>query len=179
METLPVPLRFSPITLAALAREIATEINELPVILQHFGISEEEYAALQQNNSFQAILQSAIAEWKSATNAEKRIEVQALAGIEDAMTTVVARMGNKDEPLNHVVEAGKWLKSLTNINADAKGAQGEKFIINIQLGADEEKHVVDITPRQVDEIPAIQSLPEGESPEPAVRPIPEGSGSSS
>jgi len=183
MTTLPAtPLPYSQITLAALAREMVMGINPPEVILEHFKLQAIEYAAIEQLDAYKAMLASAKAEWEGAKNTAARLQVQALAGLEDTLPTVVARLQREDEPLNNVVEGVKVLKAIGGIGESGPGKSGEKFVININMGEDKEHHVIDITPAAAPDPGTegsgapVQQLPQRGAEEAVLRPIPQGDG---
>jgi hypothetical protein len=140
--TVPVTLPdtgvvLTPFIVSGLAREIAMNIREPEEILETFKISPEAYEKLKANEFFTKLVDAARIEWQSATNTIARTQIEAAALVEQAMPDIFLRMKNKNEPLNHVVDAGKWLSDIGGLKKDpTKGQPGERFQITINLGAD-------------------------------------------
>lgn len=141
--------------LVALAREIATDMRELPEVLADFKLSEEQYRKLLENPFFNNTLEACILEWKSAHSVEQRIRYKAAAALEDGLPNLAARMGQQSEPLTAAVETGKLLAKLAQLTEDQRGSNpGEKFTITINLGEDHKlTFEKDVTPTK----PLIES----------------------
>jgi hypothetical protein len=137
--TLPA---MTPHLLYALAREIAMEINELPMILQNYSLTPEQYERIRESNTFQRILGTEIQQWSSARNTPERVRIEAAATFEQFLPHLQSRLLNEKENLNHVVEGGKLMAKVAGIDqSDQPPDAGEKFIINIDIG-DKSMHVV-------------------------------------
>jgi hypothetical protein len=135
--------------LAALAREVAINIANLPVALAKFKITEEQYARYLAIPFYRQALEIAILDWEKIPSAERRLQLRAQAAIEDGMHVLAARMQSMDEPLPAAVEAGKLFTKIAGIGETGKTANpGEKFVITINLGdAEPIKFEKDITPQ--------------------------------
>ena len=68
------------IEFATLAREIAMDIFDIPDILKLHQLSDVEWAKIQENPRFQAMLKSMILEWNSASNTRERVKVKVASG---------------------------------------------------------------------------------------------------
>lgn len=135
---LPVPAEVPNINmLAALARELAYNLRPLPAVLKMFNLTQEQYDLYSKLPFFVRTLEAAVLDWESASSTERRIKLQSLAAIEDALPTLAARMSNTDEALPGAVEAGKLISKWAGLGEQAReGSPGEKFSIVINLGDD-------------------------------------------
>jgi hypothetical protein len=124
--------------LAALAHEVAMDIEGLPAILDTYKLTQTEYDALLANETFTRILDAARVEWEAASNTLGRVKIKSAAMFEQVMPHLYARMVDRKENLNHVTETAKLVAKAAGIGEDAgrNGAPGEKFQIIINLGAD-------------------------------------------
>ena len=146
-----------------LARELVMQIKDESEILKSYRITDEQLAAIRQLDFFQRAYEAYMIEWNSATSAERRLQLISLAYIEDGLPDLAARMVKSDEDLGKCVEVGKLLTKLGGLDKQEKGgvSQGEKFVINIDLGGDDKIRLEkNITPTP----PAIEN---GTSNEPA------------
>lgn len=138
--TNPVTLNHKMTTqeLAALARELAMAIRDEADILNEYQITAVDYDVIKTNPQFIKIFEGFVTEWNSAINTPERVRIEAAAALEQAMPKLFARMGNKNEALNHVVEVAKFFARAAGIGEvkNAATQQGEKFMISINLGAD-------------------------------------------
>jgi len=135
---LPVPVKMlTTHELAALAREVAYNIRPLAVILPDYGITQAQYNEYLLVPFFKNALEVLIIDWNKATSTEKRLQLQAQAGLEDALPTLAARMGDKESALPAAVETGKLFAKIAGIGEQGRDAHpGEKFSIVINLGED-------------------------------------------
>ena len=139
----------TPMGLAALAREVAMDIKELPEILKFYKLTDATYADICKIPFYARALEVALIEWNSALSTPDRIKIEAAATLEDALHGLGARMKNKDEAFPAAIEAGKLFAKIAGLGEPgrAEGAPGEKFTININLGADTKLHYEkDVTP---------------------------------
>lgn len=128
----------TPMGLAALAREVAMDIKELPEILKFYKLTDASYADICKIPFYARALEVAIIEWNSALSTHDRIKIEAAATLEDALHGLGARMKNKDEAFPAAIEAGKLFAKIAGLGEPGRteGAPGEKFTININLGND-------------------------------------------
>ena len=140
VQALALPEEFTPTHLAKLAREIAMDIKEVPIILGNYRLTQEQYDWLKENNEFfkQALHVSTI-EWNSALTTPERIKLESAAILEEALPRLGARMVNQAEGLPGVVEAAKLFAKIAGVGEREQGdrAPGEKFTISINLGGDD------------------------------------------
>lgn len=143
----PLP-EFTPVELAKLAREVAMDIKDLAVVLEHYKLTREQYDQLAQHNEFfKQALHVSIIEWNSALTTPERIKLESAAILEDALPRLGARMANAAEGLPGVVEAAKLFAKIAGLGEKEQGtsAPGERFTINIDLGGDH-RTIKDVTP---------------------------------
>lgn len=171
--TVPVtlPPDFTIHQIAALVRDVAVQLEDMPVILKKHGLSRQQYDSLAGNQFFQNVLQEAVKNWHSPQSTKERVALGALLALEDALPRIAARMTAGREDLADVVETAKLFADLAGIGP--KAAQqvqptGEKFSININLGSDVQQFN---TTRPV---ASVQQFGEGENAGHPLRPIIEG-----
>jgi hypothetical protein len=127
----------TPYIVTGLARETALGLREEADILATFKVSTDTYEKLKQDELFQKLVDAARIEWQSALNTVARTQLEAAAAVEAAMPHIYARMIDPKEPLNHAVEAGKWLADMAGLKkVQGSSEPGERFKIEINLGAD-------------------------------------------
>lgn len=131
----PMP-DMSHMDMARLAREVATDIRELPDVLKIFSLTPEQYARIRTMPFFLRALETSTLEWNSALNTHERIKLEAACALEDALPKLAARMGKSDEALPGVIEAGKLFAKIAGLGEreQNQGAPGERFTITIHLG---------------------------------------------
>ena len=155
---------------AALIRDLAHNMYEVPFILKTHGVSVAQYEALQKNEFFERTLAAMTVEWNSIGNTQKRLALEAAIALEDALPTVAARLSKATEPLAGVVELAKLLAKMSGVGEVAQNAAPtERFKITINLGADVqrfEKQRPTLT---------VQSIPEGQGAEPPIQALIDGS----
>jgi hypothetical protein len=137
MDTLGLPLApYDDSKLLRLAREIACELQSLPVILNAHSINDYEWETIRVMPRFQQLLASAIEEWHSATATPERVKVKAAAMIEQVLPELYARLVDPKGHLGYQIDGLKWLKDLAGIGARG-GTAGEAshFSVTINLGA--------------------------------------------
>lgn len=124
--------------MAAIALEIAMDINELPIILKNNGVSPEQFIAIERSPFFIRILDSYTQAWKAAANTPERLKIKGAILLEQVYPTLFKRMTDKTEPLNHVVQTAQFIAKTSGLGEprDSGGGQGERFSITINLGGD-------------------------------------------
>ena len=136
--------------LAALARDLILNMQDLPQTLEAHKITQEQYNRIKENEFFKRALEQITIEWHGARSTSDRLKIQAAASLEFAMPTITGRMVKPDEDLGKVVEAGKLLAKVAGVDsseAQAASNPGEKFTITINLGEDTKLHFEkDVTP---------------------------------
>lgn len=143
---------------AQLAREVAMDIFPVKDILELHKLSDFEWARIQSNKRFQAMLADITREWNSALNTKERVRVKSATGLEAVLERYILDIGDLTIPLNQRVEAGKFLAKLGEMDGSlvqGGGGGGAAFQINIQIG--EVKRTVDVSP-QVGKL--IEAIPE-------------------
>jgi len=135
---LPVSLRVprDVATLAALAREVAMDINELDVVLARFELTAKEYAEIADNHVYKQMLTAAVQAWASAANTPERIRIEAASAFEQIMPVISLRMRNDREGLDDVVKGARLFAEVAGFAVNSGVANGERVTINIDLGND-------------------------------------------
>ena len=145
--TVPVPVS-APVTLppdftihniAALVRDVAVAMEDMPTVLKKHGLSQQQYDNLATNQFFQRVLEDAVQNWHKPQSTKERVALAAAIALEDALPKIAARMSAAREDLADVVETAKLFADLAGLGPKANQiAQptGEKFSININLGGD-------------------------------------------
>jgi hypothetical protein len=142
---------FHDLALVKLAREIAMDIRPLEDILETHKIDTENWAKIQENPHFQAILHGAITEWQAAGNTPERVKIKSLAFVEEALPEFYARAHDPKEPLTAKVEVLKTISKFAGIggsNFDGS-VGGERFTVTINLGADQSLKIEKNLPHKV------------------------------
>lgn len=139
--TAPVtlPPDFTIHNIAALVRDVAIQLEDMPAILKKHGLSQLQYDSLANNQFFQHVLQDAIKNWHAPQSTKERVALAAAIALEDALPKIAARMTAGREDLADVVETAKLFADLAGMGpkaAPTTTAPGEKFSININLGGD-------------------------------------------
>lgn len=137
------------VNFAALAREIAMDVLELPDILKLHQLSDEDWQRVQANPSFQAMLSSLIKEWNSAANTRERVRMKAASALEAQLEVYVADISDFSIPLGQRVEAGKFLARLGELDGGRDGlGAGQAFSITLNIG--ETQKTVEVKPRVIE-----------------------------
>jgi hypothetical protein len=122
---------------AALVRDLAHNMYDLPYILKTHGLTQAQYDSLAGNEFFKHTLQAMTVEWNAVGNTQKRLALEAAIALEDALPAVAARLSKNTEPLAGVVELAKLLAKMAGVGeANAQQVPTERFKITINLGAD-------------------------------------------
>src|SRR5271165_422701 len=155
--------------LAAIAREIAINVREIPDILAKYDITAGQFSThVYPNGYFQQLLKSYAAEWESITSTNKRLAFQAGAALEETLPAIALRMGSTREDLADVIGAAKFFTQLAGAGAGPGGTpaeSGQRFSIQINIG----DRTVSLeaspnAPGQLEEHPVeteLRALPEG------------------
>jgi len=138
--TVPVidpSLQLTPAIVAGLAHELGMGLRDEADVLATYKIAPAIYEKLKTFEWFNKLVDAATIEWHSATNVTIRTQIEANYAAEQGLPHVYARAVSGKDPLNHVVEAFKWMTDVAGLKKTPnQGQQGERFQINIQLGAD-------------------------------------------
>lgn len=132
----------------SVAREIAMDLFELPVILRNHGVDDDEWERMAASRGFQEMLREAIATWNSSLNARERIEARTLGMLECSLQEMYRAIHDPEFSHNAKVELFKALSKNVGIGVkDGSGAgTGERVTISINMGEDRRVEVKDITP---------------------------------
>lgn len=124
------------VNLAALAREIAMDVFEVPKILEIHRLTDGEWQKIQANPKFQEMLRGLIAEWQSAANTRERVRIKAATGLEMQLERYILDIADPKIPLAQRVEAGKFLARLGELDGNQVigAAGGAAFQINLNIG---------------------------------------------
>lgn len=126
------------VDLVVLAREIAKDMKPLETILKDHQIDEFKWAAIQENDYFQATLASEISDWNAASNVNERVRLKSLHFVEEALPEFFGRAHDPRESLAAKTDVLKTVARLAGIGvgSEVKGGIGEKFSVTINLGSD-------------------------------------------
>lgn len=121
-----------------LAREIVMNIHGLPTILTRWQLTQSQFDThIAPNDFFKRVTDQFRIEWESAGSTKHRMQIKAQIALEESMSTLAARMGNKDEDLGKATETAKLFARIAGVEADKQQGTAEKVVIEINLGADE------------------------------------------
>lgn len=150
--TMLAPEDVSELTLLKLSREIAKDIHPLETILERHGISLDLWDKISKIPRFNALLQSQIEAWHSATNTSERVKIKSLSFVEELLPEMYERANDPREPLSSKVELLKTIGKFGGVGMSSfEGAMGEKLSVTINLGADSQlRFEKDITPQVTD-----------------------------
>lgn len=168
----PMPEGWTIHKVAALVRELAMNMYDVPVVLKKHGLSEAQYDTIKDNEFFKRTLEAETIEWNRPQSTTRRLAIEAAIALEDALPAVAARLSKANEPLPGVVELAKLFAKMAGVGENANApAQSEKFKITINLGADvaqfdKQRGMLTI------ESQSVQQKPEGEGAQPALQYLP-------
>lgn len=118
-----------------LAREIAMELEEIPVILKRKQITEEQYEKISKNPFYARVLAAETEAWGNALNTEQRVRIQAAFMLEQSLPSYWVRLQDRNESLSSINEGVKTVAKLAGIGDRSPAFnEGQKFLININLG---------------------------------------------
>lgn len=172
---------------AALVRDLAHNMYDLPVILKKHGLTEGQHALLAKNEFFQRALEQATIDWNRADNIQRRLALEAAIALEDALPNVAARAHKPNEDLADIVQLVKVLAEIAGTIGNKAAAQpvgpSEKFKIIINLGADNViRREATVEPKEIrsdaegpSSIRSVQSLLEAAGVPAPVQPYAQGS----
>lgn len=151
--TLPLHLVDDTVALR-IAREIAMNLHDLETILKNNNVSTEAWDRLQTNQYFRDLVQSAVAEWESASNTHERTKLKAASLLEQWLLEANTRLHDPKELLTAKVQLATLLKSLSGMgvtSAQDGGGGGERFSVTINLGGDAKlKFEKKVTPKVIE-----------------------------
>ncbi len=127
-----------------LAQDIVKNIEEVPDILNKFGISHDEYLRLAETTPFRNMLREAATEWNSAAKTQDRIKLKSALLVEQALPEMYGALLNKNEPLNGRVELLKTLGKFGELGIAPVdgGAKGNTFRLEINFNGSPERNIV-------------------------------------
>ena len=130
---------------AHLASEIASDLMELPDILERHRITQEHLGMLTQQTEFNQMLEEFTRDWKSPMNVKERIRLKAALAIEDGLIDMYQIFRNTDLAPAARLDAYKQLVTLSDTapRRENEVGGGSGFSIVINVGRDGEK---DVTP---------------------------------
>jgi hypothetical protein len=140
-----------------LAREVAIDHYPLDAILERYGVSSEDWEALQEYPRFQEILNYERQQWHGALNTNARVRLKSATIIEEWMEEADAHLHDKSGSLGQKVELVKLLGKFAQLETppvglDASGGSG-RVTINISMGPkkveyEDEGTVIDMVAEQ-------------------------------
>lgn len=136
--------------LLELAREVAMNIQDLPVILQNSGLTQQQYDQIATIPFYTRALEAMRVDWESAGNTNKRLAIKAATALEATLPKLTGRLSDKEEGLDAVVKGAHLLAKIAGVDENKKqsGDGADKFTITINLGADQKlTFEKDITPK--------------------------------
>lgn len=143
------------LTFVKLAREIAMGIHSLDDILANNGVDTPGWDKIKVNARFIQLLESEVAAWNSAINANERVKIKTAVLIEEFLPKLNTRLHDPKESLDHVVKAATLAARLAGMGATGIGMQGdggERFSVTINLGPDA-KFQKEVTSKVIDHEP--------------------------
>lgn len=131
-------------SLAALAREIAMDIQDVSTILASHGMDAMDLERLKQDPVFGRLLQAAVSEWNSAFSTAERIRLKAQAMVEESLPSLHEASIDTKIPLAQRVEALKFSAKLGALLDERNAVVGSKgggggFAVTINIGSDSVK----------------------------------------
>lgn len=138
--------------LVALARDIASDLVELPDILRSYGVTPDQFERIRHLPRFIDLLEQHQLEWSKPTNTHERTKLKAAILIEDWLPEAHRQLHTKTEPLNARVALGQLIARLAGMGERENTApSGEKITVTINLGGDtqlklEHAKVIDAEP---------------------------------
>jgi hypothetical protein len=124
--------------MAKLAREMVMCVRNYKAIFKDFGITEEDYYNLLNNEYYKKLKEHYTIEWNATTSTADRVKVHGQAGTEVLLPAVIKRALMPEEPMSSMIEALKMSAKIGGLG-EAKGEQknaADRFVITINLGAD-------------------------------------------
>jgi hypothetical protein len=121
---------------AAIARDLATNMNSLEVVLRTHGVSRAMYDILCEKPFFKKALENGALEWHKLKTIQQRLALQSLVALENAMPSVAGKMKDPNEDLDDVTKAANLLAQIGGlIGKDAQfSKEAEKVVLNLNFG---------------------------------------------
>lgn len=123
-----------------LAREVAIDHYPLNEVLDRYGVSTEDWEALQEYPRFQELLAFEKQQWHGALNTNQRVRLKSATLIEEFMEKGDAYLHDKETTFNSKIEFVKLLGKFAGLDAPAPTvgpAVGGRVTININMGSKE------------------------------------------
>ena len=148
--------------IAAIAREIAMAIRSEVTILRAAGITKAQFETfVAVNPLYKRAYETFVVEWESALSTNKRIAIEAAAGLEDALPHLALRMTDDKEQLNQKVETAKLFAKLAGAGEVKEGAAvGERVFISIITGPGQQAITKTIEATPSVEAPSTITIPD-------------------
>ena len=136
-----------------LAREVAIDHYPLQEVLDRYGVTSEDWEALQEWPRFQELLDYERQQWPGALNTNQRVRLKSATLIEEFMEKGDAYLHDKDTTFNSKIEFIKLLGKFAGLDAPAPTvgpAAGGRVTININMGSKEvvysdQSDMIDVT----------------------------------
>ena len=136
-----------------LAREVAIDHYPLNEVLDRYGVSTEDWEALQEWPRFQELLAYEKQQWHGALNTNQRVRLKSATLIEEFMEKGDAYLHDKETSFNSKIEFVKLLGKFAGLDAPVPTtgpAVGGRVTININMGSKEvaydgQPDMIDIT----------------------------------
>lgn len=124
------------VNLAALARELATDILPIHQIMERNKITPEVWERVERDPNFQRMLHDYINEWNAAGNSRTRIKAKALSAIEMTMESIALGVLDISNPLTQRVDAIRQLARLGELEGKQElgGGGSDRVNITINIG---------------------------------------------
>lgn len=154
--TAPLPVAFQRETLLLrLAREIATDLNDIETILKAHQLTSKQWDAIKDDARFQTLLKSEMEAWSAASNTPERVKLKSAMLVEEWLPEANKLAHDSSQTLTAKVELMKLLKSLAGLGIDrADITASERVSITINLGSDHKlKFEKQLPPKVIDLVP--------------------------
>jgi hypothetical protein len=136
--------------LRQLAVELARDIHEPKAILQHLGLSEDDYNVIKDTRAFKNMYNLALGEWNAASNTPKRVKLKAAAMTEEILPLFYADITERKESLNARVGLLQTLSKIGGLGNPEPlppgGGNHQFFKLEIHLQGRKDPIVIDGQP---------------------------------
>jgi hypothetical protein len=163
--------------MAALARELVTNIRDPILTYTEFGINEAQFKQhVKTNEFFKRVYESSVIEWESVKSVDQRISLKSRAILEDSLPVLGADITDAAHALPARVQAATLIAKLGGIGEDRREiAPGERFTITINLGADTvqtfDKTIGSPNVIDLEAVPVLEKPNDNQSPPPKSNPV--------
>lgn len=135
--------------LRQLAVELAKDIHRPDEILESLGLTDEDYQALKDTRAFKSMYHTALAEWSSAGNTQKRAKLKAAAMTEEVLPMFYADIEERKETLTARVALLNTLAKIGGLGQPEPlppgGGNGQLFKLEIHLQGRVDPIIIDAT----------------------------------